>query len=210
LIKERDAESRPEAEYDVLAEMPCSTLTGRTLEDVAEEQRSGEGTRPPKSKRPEPGVSVNGNVPGARATRMPRLVAPQLAQTDSRVPESGRWLHEIKLDGYRLICHKSDRGVRLRTRSGQDWTDRFGHIVQAASQLAGNRLILDGEVVALKSDGVSSFELLQNAFRDSRDSRLVYFVFDLLYLDGYDLRGVALERRKELLRRLTEGAPRRL
>jgi ATP-dependent DNA ligase len=106
------------------------------------------------------------------------------------------WMHEIKHDGYRLMVRRSASGVRIRTRRGYDWTDRFPLIAAAASRLRATSFVLDGEGVILRPDGVSDFDRLRSRQHD-REVHLL--AFDLLELDGRDLRADPLERRKAML-----------
>ncbi|HEV7224589.1 MAG TPA: DNA ligase D, partial [Pirellulales bacterium] len=141
-----------------------------------------------------------------RAAPMPRNCELQLATLAKSPPEGDGWLHEIKLDGYRLLCRISKGKVTFITRGEQDWTRRFGSLAEAAERLPVKSAILDGEAVALLPSGVSSFQALQNAFRGEQTAPLLYYAFDLLYLDGRDLRPLPLERRKEILAELLAGA----
>jgi bifunctional non-homologous end joining protein LigD len=121
-------------------------------------------------------------------------------------PSGPMWVHEIKHDGYRLIVRRTPSGIRIRTRRGYDWTDRFPLIVEAAGRLRATSFLLDGEGVILRPDGVSDFDALDDRRRD-REVQLL--AFDLLELDGEDLRPDPLERRKaglaKLLRRSDTG-----
>lgn len=135
---------------------------------------------------------------------MPSKIDMQLATLAKQPPVGDQWLHEIKFDGYRIICRVDGGRARLITRGDQDWTGRMPTIARAAEALPVERAILDGEVVALLPNGVSSFQALQNAFRGERSEPLVYYVFDLLYLDGHDLRGAPLEQRKARLAELLD------
>lgn len=126
-----------------------------------------------------------------------------LATLVAEAPTGDRWLHEIKFDGYRLQAHVVDGRVRLRTRSGLDWTDRFGGaLAKELADLAVSTAIIDGELVSETSLGASDFSALQTDLGEGRTDRMAFCVFDLLYLDGHDLRGVALERRKAALKQL--------
>jgi bifunctional non-homologous end joining protein LigD len=145
-------------------------------------------------------------VPGAVKRPLPAAVKPQLCELVGEPPDGDAWLHEVKLDGYRLLCWIDGQNVILRTRREHDWTHRFPHLVAALRSLAVGSAILDGEVVALRPDGTSSFSDLVTAFSSNNVSRLIYFVFDLLYLDGYDLRGAACDRRKQALAPLLHAA----
>ena len=131
---------------------------------------------------------------------MPGFVEPMLATLAKFPPTGERWLHEIKFDGYRLQAHIEDGRVTLWTRGGLDWTKKFGDgVQQALRNLPVRKALIDGEVVAENPSGVSEFSLLQADLSNGRFDRFVYYAFDCLYLDGYDLRGAALVRRKELL-----------
>jgi len=134
-------------------------------------------------------------------TSLPKFVAPQLATLVGGVPEDPGWLHELKYDGYRLFCRIDHGRVSVLTRNAQDWTARFGVLAQAAIQLPARQAIIDGEIVAVDDDGSQSFQRLQNSLRDGAATRLAYYAFDLLYLDGRDLRAAPLLERKKLLQR---------
>ena len=147
------------------------------------------------------------DLPGAVAAPLPEHVEPALATPAAGPPSGEDWVHEIKLDGYRILA-KVDRGrVTLSSRRGNDWTDRVPELAGALAALADRTAILDGELVALDARGVSDFQRLQDALGRARVRRpLVYFAFDLLYLDGVDLRAVGLVRRKALLGQVLASA----
>src|SRR5690606_35763090 len=121
----------------------------------------------------------------------------QLATLADGAPDGDAWCHEIKYDGYRLLAHVEAGVVRLSTRKGQDWTDRFPAVAEACRNVGARRALLDGEVAVVRDDGVTSFQALQNVLNSG--GAPLYFVFDLLELDGDDLRGEALELRKSRL-----------
>jgi bifunctional non-homologous end joining protein LigD len=138
----------------------------------------------------------------ARKAQLPHFVRPQLATLVDRVPPGGQWLHELKFDGYRILSRIDKGRVSLFTREAHDWTERFKGIAEAAEALPVRQAFLDGEIAALKDDGSTDFQLLQNALREKSAVRLVYFVFDLLHLDGRDLTSSPLLARKELLEKI--------
>ena len=145
-------------------------------------------------------------IAGARPAVLPRSIEPQLATLVDEPPQAAGYLHEMKLDGYRILC-VVDRGrVTLLTRRGNDWTGRFSSIAREAEHLGEHRLVLDGEAVILDAHGRPDFQALQNAMGGDRED-IVYYAFDLLYLDGFDLRGAALRARKEALRLLLAATP---
>jgi bifunctional non-homologous end joining protein LigD len=131
----------------------------------------------------------------------------QLATLVDRAPEGDQWLHELKYDGYRLGCTKDSRGVRLESRRGNDWTQRFPELARAVEALPGRSLLIDGEVTALLPDGRTSFQALQNSFGAQSRGALAFFAFDLLHVDGRDLTGLPLEERKRRLELLLMRAP---
>ena len=129
---------------------------------------------------------------------------PQLAQLVKSAPSGDEWLHELKYDGYRIGCRIHGGRVRLFSRNRKDWTETFPEIVRAAADLEVTSALLDGEVCVVLPDGRTSFQALQNLAGADR-TRLVYFVFDLLYLDGRSLLAEPLEQRKAALRRIVRG-----
>jgi bifunctional non-homologous end joining protein LigD len=155
--------------------------------------RSGETGSPP--------LRLKGAKPGP----LPGFVEPQLASPAASLPAGARWVHEIKLDGYRLQA-RIDRGrVKLLTRKGLDWTSRFGSLRKALEGLPVVTALLDGEVVVESESGAPSFTELQAELSAGRSDRFRYYLFDLLHLDGVDLRGAPLIERKAALGRLLDG-----
>jgi DNA ligase D-like protein (predicted ligase) len=138
----------------------------------------------------------------------PKFIRPQLSLLVETTPAGSDWAHEIKYDGYRIHA-RLDRGkALLLTRTGLDWTDRYEPTAKAISALAAQTAYVDGELCAVRSDGTTSFSEMQAATDEGRTANLVYFVFDLLFLDGEKLAGLPLLERKERLKALVEGAPR--
>ena len=132
---------------------------------------------------------------------LPRAVEPQLATLVDAPPSGAAWIHEIKLDGYRIWARIEGGRARLLTRSGKDWTSRLTNVAEALAALRVESALLDGEVVALDAGGRSDFQRLQNALEHSGPD-LHFYAFDLLHLDGFDLRDAPLVARKEALRKL--------
>lgn len=143
-------------------------------------------------------------VAGEKRRAMPRNPQAELATLVASPPTGPQWLHEIKFDGYRMLCSIDKGAARFVSRNGQDWTGRFASLAQSAAALPVAQAIVDGEVVVLDAHGVSQFQLLQNAISNQQHGQNppIYYSFDLLYLDGYDLTGVPLEQRKSLLQDL--------
>ena len=153
-----------------------------------------------------------GTARGAKAKNLPDFIPPSLATLRDAAPNGAQWVHEIKFDGYRIEARLDkglDRGkVKLLTRKALDWTNRFTRIADAVAALPAETALLDGELVVENEHGVSSFSLLQTDLKDGRGDRFVYWVFDLLYLDGRDLTGAPLIERKAALQRLLKGQSR--
>jgi bifunctional non-homologous end joining protein LigD len=138
----------------------------------------------------------------------PGFIPPTLATLRSAPPGGRDWLHELKFDGYRVQAHIRAGRVKLFTRSGLDWTVKFGKSLAAAlAELMVRDAIIDGEVVAEGAGGVPDFSALQDALASGRTDRLNFYAFDLLYLEGLDLRQMPLIERKAALQALIEGAP---
>lgn len=136
---------------------------------------------------------------GAKRGSLPDFVRPCLATSVDEAPNGDGWVHEIKLDGYRLQARIDNGGVRLLTRTGLDWTPRFGSVARALKSLRVGSALLDGEVVVEDAEGKSSFAELVTSLKSGHSEDMVYFAFDLLHLDGFDLTGVRLLDRKALL-----------
>ena len=140
--------------------------------------------------------------PAGKRAALPDFVPLSLAALYDKPPSGPEWLHEIKFDGYRMEARLDHGKVRLLTRREQDWTHRFKPVAAAVAALPAESALLDGEVVVEDERGVSSFSLLQTDLKDGRDDRFVYYVFDLLSLDGRDFSRVPLIERKAALARL--------
>lgn len=142
------------------------------------------------------------NLPGARKVPMPEFVSPQLATLVKEAPTGNEWLHELKFDGYRLLCHVNRDQVRLWTRHQKDWTAKFSNVVKALKTLRVQSAILDSEVVAMDSSGRSSFQMLQQAIHKTGGKGLVLQIFDLIYIEGFSLTKTPLVQRKQVLAEL--------
>jgi len=138
----------------------------------------------------------------AKRDPFPDRMAPQLATLTKAPPKGGAWIYEIKLDGYRILARLRAGEVRIFTRKGNDWTDKLPGLAGELAQLQLEDGWLDGEVVVLDENGVPNFNALQNAFDRSREQSIVYFVFDVPYLNGRDLRRRPQSERTEVLRAL--------
>src|SRR5260221_8684520 len=151
------------------------------------------------------------DLSGARQTALPDKVKPSLATLVDEAPAGEDWLHEVKFDGYRILARIEGRRVKLISRNGLDWTPRFKAIAGALAKLKVKSALVDGEVVAVNAKGMSDFGALQDALSTSgATADLLYYAFDLLHVDGYDLRRCGLEDRKAVLTAWLVGAPSRI
>jgi len=136
----------------------------------------------------------------------PGFIEPVLAEQVDRVPRGERWIHEIKFDGYRAQLHLANHDVRIFTRRGLDWTERFRKVAHDADLINATSAIVDGEIVVPGEGGKTDFAMLQNSLTGKADN-LVMVAFDLLYLDGRDLRRLPLRERKAALKAMLAGTP---
>jgi bifunctional non-homologous end joining protein LigD len=223
LIKERDEHARSEQDFDVLQALPDSVLSGKPLpaktpQDAAAQRPEAARKTSSKAlrktsqrsmvtKSPRAGNLSAGTVKAA----LPDTLAPQLATLVARVPADAEdWIYEIKFDGYRLLTRIEGASVRCFTRNGKDWSAKLPALVKAARQLALGSGWLDGEIVVLNEQGLPDFGALQNAFDSAHKTgtaEIVYFVFDLPYADGLDLRALPLTERRDRLRAVLARQP---
>jgi bifunctional non-homologous end joining protein LigD len=131
----------------------------------------------------------------------PGFIEPALAASIDKLPSGDRWLHEVKFDGYWVQVHLANEAVKIFTRRGHDWTKRFKKIADDARHISAGSAIIDGEVVVPAADGTTDFSILQNELKDT-STKIVLVAFDLLYLNGYDLRKLPLIERKAHLKKL--------
>jgi bifunctional non-homologous end joining protein LigD len=198
LFKKRDAWARPRAEYDVVSALPDSVVA-RPLPPADAASLPGRGGGVVD----EVGAArTPGELAGAKRGELPEKLGPQLATATTSLPERGEWLFEVKLDGYRVMARVHGGEVRLITRGGHDWTAKMPQLAAALKALALESAWLDGEVVVFGDDGLPSFNALQNAFDLRRSEAIVYMLFDLPFVDGWDLRATPLRERRALLQQL--------
>ncbi len=200
LRKLNDATAQPGGGKAFLDEHALSVLTGRSMEQIA----AGEKPKKQARQTAEQKEFDPSGLTGARKASQPEIMDVQLATLVDKPPEGENWLHEVKLDGYRILCVLKGEKARLYSRNGNDWTDAFASIAQAAQHLPVEQAILDGEVVMLNAQGISDFQALQNFLKGGRQTELVYFVFDIPHCNGYDLTATPLLERKTFLRQLFE------
>jgi len=138
----------------------------------------------------------------ARTDRPPKWIKPQLTRLVDEAPVGDAWLHEIKLDGYRMHARIDGRDIKLLTRTGLDWSHRYRLTIEALPELKVKSAYLDGQLCALNADGVPVFSRLQAAMDEGRTDQLVFFAFDLLFLNGQSTAQLPLIERKDKLARL--------
>lgn len=195
LIKSNDGSARPATDYDITKTMPDSVLSDRT---IVPKKRGGKAAepKPAKSISAKPVAKGKGvSLAGARKSPLPEALKPQLATLVETVPD-GDWRYEIKFDGYRIMARIDNGAVKLITRNGHDWTSKMPRQAEALASLGLESAWLDGEVIVANEEGVPDFQALQNAFDSGRSGNIVFYVFDIPYLNGMDLREVALEDRR--------------
>src|SRR5665213_974181 len=168
------------------------TADAKALRKVSPRHSSGKGAPPLKD---------------ARRAALPDFVKPCLATLATKAPQGANWIHEIKFDGYRLQARLDSGKAKLLTRKGLDWTKKFKVLADAIVKLPAKTALIDGELVVEDDGGVSSFSLLQEVLTSGAQDRLTFYVFDLLHLDGQDLRALPLHARKEALTKLLQRAP---
>ena len=217
LIKERDEAARPGHGTELVARFERSVASNRSMDGIAKaggkvwrsktrssalkthaerllERVVSKGDAPPSSPRVDAA-----KIAGAVRARLPASPRPELATLAEAAPEGADWQHEIKFDGYRMMARVVSGKVRMLSRNGKDWTGRFPKIEAALARLPLDKAIIDGEIVHLQRSGVSSFSALKDDLSANRTDDLVYYVFDLPYLDGHSRAEAPLEARKGAL-----------
>ena len=227
LIKERDAFAKENGGSLVESQL-TSVQSGRAMDEIAETDAEWHSNKPV-----EENVKRLKTVKGASAPRrasargrttrkasakkvapkkkkkrkraLPDFIAPQLATLVDAPPAGGDWLHEIKFDGYRAIAAVADGKARVFTRNGHDWSGRFGQLIPALTKLDCENALIDGEIVVMDKAGRTHFGALQDAIAEGK-SGMRYYLFDLLELDGEDLRKRPLSERKQALKALFDNS----
>ena len=232
LIKQHDDAERSADDVDILEEESRSVVSGRTMEEIASRSKKvwHSNRAKPETKQPsrtkksasrrwaravmirpvgKKTESASDDPPEGPKESLPAFVPPCLASLSDKPPDSDSWIHEIKFDGYRIQA-RLDRGkVKLLTRKGLDWTTKFPTVAAAIAKLPATTALIDGEVVSEGDDGLSSFSLLQQDLKAGRHDRMVFYVFDLLHVNGTKLRQLPLAARKTALASLLRQQPAR-
>ncbi|HSH31553.1 MAG TPA: DNA polymerase ligase N-terminal domain-containing protein, partial [Candidatus Saccharimonadales bacterium] len=220
LIKKDDEQA--DRQVDV-TKQDRSAATGRTMPQIANQsEEQGDVWQSHRSQDMNPDNEalkqqnlISEILSGASPATLPRDVKPMLATLTDQPFDRKGWLFEVKWDGYRAVAEVEQGSVNLYSRNLQPFNQKFAPIVKSLEQL-GHRVVLDGEVVAVNEDGKPSFQLLQNYHKSQSRWRgqtefdganLIYYVFDILYLDGHDLTGLPLTRRKQILAQILPALP---
>jgi len=206
LIKEKDEYIRSSGEYSVVDEMPDSVAELDLPEPSEAPAMPGSGpakTRSVSMKRTKTALPHN-----ARKADLPHTLAPELATLVDEAPvDPEEWIYEIKFDGYRMLSRIEGGEVRLITRNGNDWSHKLPHLIKALGKLKLKSSWLDGEIAVLDENGIPDFQSLQNAFDSAHTERIIYYLFDVPFYEGYDLRDASLVERRTLLQKLFEAHP---
>ena len=192
LIKHHDGYVREDDHDQFLIDNDTSIVSGRTIEEIAAGKGGGE-------------VWKSNHAEKAATKAKLKFIEPELATLTDAIPTGQNWLHEIKFDGYRTMAYIEGNSVRMLTRTGLDWTPKFQALADRLAKLGVKSAIIDGEVVATNAEGRSSFTSLKDALSSGKSGDLQYYVFDLLHLDGEDLRKLPLLERKARLTEILKG-----
>ncbi|QMT59805.1 DNA ligase D [Legionella sp. PC997] len=207
LIKYDDEFAKNQSDYEITEKLNKSIKTNQTMEQIAknaEDVWESGGSKKRKSLN----TKLKSQTPvvvlpkGLHKVAFPDFIPPQLATLVDTPPSGENWLHEVKFDGYRILAFKNGDDVVLKSRNNKDWTQDLLPITEAIKELPYKNIILDGEVVLLDKEGKSDFQLLQNSIKNKKYSNFVYFLFDILYFDQYDLRNLPLIERKSILKNI--------
>ncbi|MGH6839967.1 MAG: DNA ligase D, partial [Methylocella sp.] len=236
LIKAADDAARETNEPDILEEKQESILSGKPIEKIADDPSARRWTRgqpvkssdafTPRQRARAPlasdkvtafrqeSASKTASKPlrirfpkAARSARIGGFVAPCLAAATAAPPTGSRYVHEVKFDGYRLQAVLQKGQAVIKTRRGLDWTARFPSLASAVAELPIESAVFDGEAVVEDRGGIADFAALQEAIRAGRNGAITFYLFDLLHLNGHDLKPLPLLQRKEILERVISAAP---
>ncbi len=194
LIKEKDALAKSSDEFSVVDESPDSVSNL-----PFPEHSLAFNAYPAKTK----SKSIDDILKNATKASLPEIVKPQLATLAERIfPIEDKWICEIKFDGYRLLTKIENNTVRFFTRNGNDWTGKLKPLQQEAEKLKLPSGWYDGEIVLTNEDGIPDFGALQLAFEESKSQKIILYLFDVIYFDGFDLRAIPLTNRRVILESL--------
>jgi bifunctional non-homologous end joining protein LigD len=197
LIKVKDKYARSKQKYDITQAKPNSVVSRRSLQGIAKKFNANLAEKYKVTS-----SLKNIKLNKAKKKPMPRFFYPELATLVEKPPIEDVWLHEVKFDGYRLLCFIKEKKIKFFTRNQKDWTEKFKELEHEIKKLNLKSAILDGEIIAVNKKKQSDFQLLSNSITKKGQTILSYVVFDLIYYQGMDLSYCALQDRKKLLRNL--------
>ena len=207
LIKRSDENALAPGSAEPVDTAMASVISGKSNAELAK-QGALRPDHKARAKKPAAAKPADlAKLKGAKKGILPPFVPPSLCMQVARPPSGEGWIHEIKHDGYRIEARLDGGKVKLLTRKGLDWTKRFPSVAEAVQELSAKAALIDGEIIVQDENGHTSFSGLQTDLKAGRADRMVYYVFDLLYLDGVDLRGSPLAERKRLLADLVAQSP---
>ena len=215
LIKEKDDYAQAADAFSVVDEMPDSVVplrTGKKTNTSKASKWSASSGNPDANRTPSSSEKTArrqaGNEPAPQAlpgksAALPTQIKPQLATLVDGIPRGTQdWLYELKFDGYRILARIDGDEIKLFTRNGHDWSAKLPHLIKELAALPIDNAWLDGEIVVLSGEGIPSFQALQNAFDAQRTQEIVFYLFDLPYITGRDIRNEPLTLRRQLLQQL--------
>lgn len=205
LVKGKDEYAKPENQYDITREEPNSVISHYDLDEIAHNyQYIWDKHRLVRVDKKKKSAAKKNKIPLIKlpTSAFPKVIFPELATLIDKPPNGKEWLHEIKLDGYRILAFKKGKTVKLMSRNNHEWTHHFLNIFKAIKNIPVEEIILDGEIVLLDKNEHSNFQLLQNALHAKENSPFIYYVFDILYYEKHNLMQLPLLERKELLHQL--------
>ncbi|WP_258956777.1 ATP-dependent DNA ligase [Legionella sainthelensi] len=190
LKKYEDDFSRPLESFDITEKEPQSIISGLKVEEIEDNVRFQSPKRRASFKK------IKLELP---ESPYPQSLSPQLATLTKEAPEGEDWIHEIKYDGYRMLAFKEGSSVRMMSRNHKNWTKEFRVVADAIAKLPIENLILDGELVVLDEESRPNFQLMQNSIKGRTDKQFIYYLFDIVYYDKWNLCLLPLIKRKEIL-----------
>ena len=204
LFKKRDEFARSKADYDVVSALPDSVIA-KPLLPTSGTGKDAAHPAPTKKAGVKRKAAAESGVPGAVKAPLPAKIGPQLATLATGVPAQGKWIFEIKFDGYRIMTRLQGGKASLMTRGGHNWASKMPALVSELEEMGIQSAWLDGEIVVLDDKGLPNFNALQKAFDSgTKNAQIVYFLFDVPYFEGHDLRDVDLASRRQLLKALLD------
>ncbi|QMT62063.1 DNA ligase D [Legionella sp. PC997] len=193
LKKYDDDFARPLESFDITEKEPQSVVSGLKVEEIRENV---------SSQAPRKRALFKGFKLDLPESPFPQSLSPQLATLAKEAPEGNEWIHEIKYDGYRMLAFKEGSSVRMMSRNHKNWTKEFRVVADAIAKLPIKNLLLDGELVILDEESRPNFQLMQNSIKGRTDKQFIYYLFDIVYYDKWNLCSLPLLKRKEILKSL--------